>query len=206
MKKYINVFIKAIGAGIAIGIGGTVYLSCNDRYIGSFLFGIGLFIILNYGYNLYTGKIGYLADSLKDTGASYLIDIFLIWLGNFAGTAITAVLISQTRVRGLQEKAKLLCDTKMRDDILSLFVLALFCGALMFIAAEGFKKCDNSLGRNIATFLPVAVFILCGFEHCVADMYYFALAGCWSGKMWLALITITAGNTIGGITLRQMTK
>ncbi len=43
------------------------------------------------------------------------------------------------------------------------------------------------------------VFILCGFEHCVANMFYFSVAGCWSGKLLLRLLVMTLGNTVGGV-------
>ena len=44
-----------------------------------------------------------------------------------------------------------------------------------------------------------AVFILCGFEHCVANMYYFSVAGMWSGKTLLYLLVMTLGNAVGGV-------
>ena len=43
------------------------------------------------------------------------------------------------------------------------------------------------------------VFILCGYEHCVADMFYFSMAGAWSGAALLRLLVITAGNAVGGV-------
>ena len=43
------------------------------------------------------------------------------------------------------------------------------------------------------------VFILCGFEHCVANMYYFSVAGMWSGKALVYLLVMTLGNSVGGI-------
>ena len=43
------------------------------------------------------------------------------------------------------------------------------------------------------------VFILCGFEHCVANMYYFSVAGMWSGKTLLYLLVMTLGNAVGGV-------
>ena len=45
------------------------------------------------------------------------------------------------------------------------------------------------------------VFILSGYEHCVADMFYVSAAGCWSGDMLLRILVITAGNAVGGVLL-----
>ena len=46
MKYNIEILIKSILAGIMIGIGGTIYLSLDNKIVGSILFAIGLFIIV----------------------------------------------------------------------------------------------------------------------------------------------------------------
>ena len=56
MKKTLDVFLRALCTGFAIGIGGAVYLSCDNKYLGAFLFGTGLFTILTFGFNLFTVK------------------------------------------------------------------------------------------------------------------------------------------------------
>ncbi len=43
------------------------------------------------------------------------------------------------------------------------------------------------------------VFILSGFEHVVANMYYFAIARIWSVNTIISLIVMTTGNSIGGL-------
>ena len=58
MKKIIDIFLRSLLTGVEIAIGGTVYLSCHNKYLGAFLFGIGLFVILSFGFNLFTGKVG----------------------------------------------------------------------------------------------------------------------------------------------------
>ena len=45
----------------------------------------------------------------------------------------------------------------------------------------------------------MCVFILCGFEHCVANMYYFTMGGAWSGRAILYLLVMTLGNAVGGV-------
>ena len=56
-NKYIS--LKSIFAGIMIGLGGCVFLHCDNRYIGAFLFSFGLLSILNLEGLLYTGRIGF---------------------------------------------------------------------------------------------------------------------------------------------------
>ena len=60
-----GIFIKAVYAGFMIGVGGIVYLSVENRVIGSLLFSFGLLTIVTQGFYLYTGKIGFV-KRLKD--------------------------------------------------------------------------------------------------------------------------------------------
>jgi formate/nitrite transporter FocA (FNT family) len=67
----------------------------------------------------------------------------------------------------------------------------------MFLAADNFKKAENAMQKNIGIFLPVMVFILCGFEHCVANMFYFTVAQAWSEKAVVYLLVMSLGNSVG---------
>lgn len=202
MKRFVDILLRAVATGFAIGIGGVVFLSCDNRYIGSFLFGTGLFVILSFGFNLFTGKVGYAVENKP----SYLIDLAVIWLGNLIGTAVTALLVLCTRISGIGEKASAICETKLNDSLISNFILAFFCGMLMFIAADGYKNIKNSAGQMLAIFLPVVVFILSGFEHCVANMFYFTIAQVWSLRTFGYLLIMSLGNAVGGIFIPLMRK
>ena len=196
MKKYIDILIRAILTGIMIAVGGIVYLSCENKAVGAFLFGTGLFTVLTFGFFLFTGKVGYAVENKP----SYLIDLCFIWLGNFIGAFFTGTVITLTRAgAALSEKAAALCETKMNDTPLSIFILAFFCGMLMFIAADGYKIINNGTGKALTIFLPVMVFILSGFEHCIANMFYFSLAGAWTPRSFGYLIIMSLGNAAGGI-------
>ncbi len=195
MPPVIKNLILSIYSGLCIGLGGTAYLSCDNKILGSFLFGLGLFTILNFGFNLFTGKVGYFVNNKP----SYWGFLGIVWLGNFIGTFLFARMIALTRYgAALQAKANALCLVKDGDSIVSLLVLGIFCGMLMFIAADGYKNIENQVGKVVVVFLPVMVFILSGFEHCIADMFYFSLAGDFSALMLKSLIVITVGNSIGG--------
>ena len=82
MKYNIEILIKSILAGIMIGIGGTIYLSLDNKIVGSILFAIGLFIIVVYSFNLYTGKIGYLINNFNKKYIIYKV-IFIRSLKKF---------------------------------------------------------------------------------------------------------------------------
>lgn len=200
MKENGRIFLKAAAAGITIGIGGAVYLTLENRVIGAVLFGVGLYTIVLNGLFLYTGKVGYLI-SAKDKKA-YILQLIFTWLGNFAGTALAAAAISATRIRNLRRTAEVICKTKLADTPHSILILAVFCGILMYVAVDGFREKDNPL----ILFFCVTVFILCGFEHCIANMFYFSLAGAWSLRAVIYLLLMTLGNSVGGILLPLVKK
>ena len=196
MNKIITSFINGILAGICISIGGTAFLMTDNKFIGAILFTVGLFTICTLKFNLYTGKVCYVFENKP----SYTFLLLPIWFGNLLGTFLTAKAELLTRIGpALSEKADKLCDTKLSDNLLSIFILSFFCNILIYIAVECFAKCPNDIGKYIGLFFGVVVFIICGFEHCVANMYYFSVASKWSLKTLLYVMTMTAGNSVGGI-------
>lgn len=196
IKHCINTFWYAIMGGLCIGVGATAFLCTDNHIFGAILFTLGLFTICTMGFNLFTGKIAYILEKKKYK----VIDVILIWLGNFVGTAVMALLLSLTRIgEGIRQTAATICETKLNDSLLSVFILAIFCNLLIFIAVDGFKNNQHQIGKYIGLFLGVIAFIFCSFEHCIADMFYFSVANIWSAKTLLYLLVITIGNAIGGL-------
>lgn len=195
MKK-IKVIIYAVLAGLCIDLGGTVYLILENKVLGSLLFAVGLFTICTFGFNLYTGKVCYVFE--RDLG--YLVDVALIWLGNLFGTWLGGQALLATRLGpALMEKAAIVCATKLGDELLSIFILAIFCNVMIFIGVDGYNKNSHELGKYLAIILAIMVFILCGFEHCIANMFYFTVGDAWSIKTLLYLAVMTLGNAVGGV-------
>ena len=193
-------FLKALWgavlAGMAIALGGAVFLSVDNKVTGALLFTVGLFAVCVFGFNLFTGKMCYCLEGDR----SYRMQLPVIWLGNLAGAVLVALLLSLTRSgQALYERAQGLIAAKLSDGLWSLFILGIFCNILIYLAVEGFKNAKHDLARYLALFFGVAVFILSGFEHCVADMFYFAMARSWTLDTLLRLIVITAGNMVGAL-------
>lgn len=195
LKKNINILFKGIYAGMMIGIGGTVYLSISNSIIGAIFFSVGLLTICIYKMNLYTGMIGYIIESKLN----YIVTLLLTLIGNFIGTMITSLLVLNTRIANLSVRAKEISAIKINDNYLSIFILSIFCGMLMYIAVNTFKKEKDSIVRYLAIFICVIVFILSGFEHCIANMYYISLAKLWSLKAALSMLIMILGNSVGSI-------
>lgn len=194
MEK-LKCFVLAMLAGAMISMGGIVYLSVENKVIGAFLFSIGLFFVVSRQFNLFTGKVGYLVEN----DSAYLLRLLIIWLGNFVGAYITAALMRMTRQTAIVEKALSLSDVKLNDTMVSIFILAVFCGVLMYLAVDCYKTLDFGIGRVFAVMMAVMVFILSGFEHCVANMFYFSLAGVWSAKAFAYLLIMSLGNGVGAV-------
>ena len=193
--KYLDHYIKGIYAGILIGIGGAVYLSVKNTVAGSFLFSIGLLTICMYQMNLYTGKIGYILINKFN----YVYELLLSLLGNFTGTFIVGFLIRHTRVSSMSTRALDIVNIKLSDNLLSILILSMFCGMLMYIAVNNYKTSKNEIGKYVGIFMCVMTFILCGFEHCVANMFYFFVAGLMNLKVLLYLLIMVLGNSLGSI-------
>ena len=196
--KRAKVFLSGILAGMCVGLGGLVCLSVDNRIVGSALFTVGLFVICTFGFHLFTGKVCYVFQNDRD----YALDLPVIWLGNLVGTGIMAGLACLTRnAAGLSEKALNMCQVKLDDGLLSLFILGIFCNILIHIAVEGYARNPHELGKYLSLFFGVMVFILSGTEHCVADMFYFWIAGAWSGRAIVCVLVISLGNALGGVLL-----
>ena len=203
IMKYLKTLLGGILAGISISIGGTVFLSLDDKVLGAVFFTVGLFTVCTFGFDLFTGKVCYVFERDRD----YAVGLPVMWAGNFAGAWLTATAERLTRVGpALQEKAASMCAVKAGDSLLSLFILGILCDILIYIAVDGFNKNPHEVGKYLSLFFGVTVFILCGTEHCVADMYYFSVAGMWNGRTLLCLLVITLGNAFGGVLLPLMRK
>ena len=163
-------YIQAILAGILIGLGDIVYVATESHILGSFLFSLGLLSILIKGYPLYTGRIGYV-DGFKDLWNPRK-GMLLIILFNFIGIAIVCALANASRLDLSAVDA--MVNTKCSQTWYSTLFLSWGCGVMMYLAVNGWKKSQNPL----TVVMPIMFFILCGFEHCIANFGYF-----W---MWIA--------------------
>lgn len=201
MKKLAD-FLYAIMAGAFIAMGGVVFLSLYNKIVGAFMFSLGLFAVCTLKYNLFTGKVGYLfCNDVK----TYLPWCLMVWVGNLVGSIIVAELVRLTRVApGIIEKSTKLVQVKADDTLISLFVLGIFCNIMVVHAVDQYLNNPHEIGKYLGIVMSIMVFILCGFEHCIADMFYIQMARMWNSQTIIALIVITLGNVLGGILIPTM--
>jgi len=193
-QHYPKCFVRAFLAGVAIGIGGAVLLGTMTidpslKWVGAILFSIGLFTVFTFGLDLYTGKVGYMFD---DKPWTYGIDLLLMLVGNFVGTLFVSFLMPMPEqfVHGFIDGR-----LDMLSSPVTVILKGIFCGILMFIAADVYKTKQSYLGA----FICVPVFILAGSEHSIADMYYFCAAGVFTLDALFFIILVAIGNAIGGV-------
>ncbi len=190
-------FIRAVMGGIAISMGGMIYIRAENHVIGAFLFSIGLFTIYTFGLDLYTGKVCLILNK----PVKFLGTVLLVYFGNAVGTAVSGYVLRATKQAQYLDHAKELVSLKLADNLFSTFIMAVMCGLLMCIAVLGYMNIKDGVGRYLALILPVMVFILSGYEHSIADMFYFSFANAWGGKAFLYINVIAIGNLIGGCML-----
>ncbi len=194
-----DTFLKSLPAGFIIGVCSAVFLTVQNIYIAAFLFSLGLFTILSLDLYLYTGKVGFLLQHKS------VLKVIITWFGNFVGAAVAALLVSKTRMIDNQHMVDTLdvfITLKTTDSIQSLFILGILCGLMMYLAAFCFSKAkdtNNSFGGYLGMVLCVMMFLLGGFEHSVANMFYFNLNADWSTATAVSLIVVTLGNAVGGL-------
>ena len=188
-----NSFFLAVAAGIFIGVGGSVLLSCDNRYLGAVLFSIALLAICTLGLYLFTGKIGYLWNSHALTDVCCIV---VGLLGNMAGTWLSATALRFCRAP-LIDVVRPMVDAKLTQAPLQSVLTGIFCGLLMYTAVAIYKE----KGTHLGIFFCVPVFILAGFEHSIADMFYFFLAGEYSLRFVGFILLVILGNTVGGMLL-----
>ncbi len=181
----ISSFISSMRAGMFIALGCLLYLHIADKTIAAFLFSLGLLSVGLTGSLLYTGQVHKLVEPTPRRRAR---ELPVIWAGNIAGVLITffvAVLLSPQ----VWEGALAMAQKKLAVPPQTVFLQAVLCGILMTMATRVSSPKYVTIGC-------VAAFILAGFNHCIADSFYFA--SCLPESIPYLLL-ITAGNTVGGL-------
>lgn len=189
MKKTV---FNSLAAGLMIAIGGAVFLGCEERTLGAVLFTVGLISVVQMELYLFTGKIGFVAEQYNKGDA---LALCIGLAGNYIGATLSGLMVSYA-LPSSREKAAAMVAKKLTQAPLQTFILGLFCGILMYFAIKLYKK-KTMLGVLFA----VPVFIVAGFEHSIADMFYVAAARNITVKSFLFLLMVVLGNTVGAMIL-----
>ena len=198
--KKLATFIKAIAAGLAISVGATAYMACDVKIIGALLFTAGLFTICFLDLKLYTGAIGYLLDMKRPWECA------VIWCGNAVGCAMGGILLRYS-LPSVAQVATKITATKLEIPLLKGAILGIFCGMLMYIAVHNYKKNSSTVAKIVGILVCIPAFIICGFEHCIANVVYFTMGisnVSQLPRILLFMLVVSLANGVGAIAFRKI--
>lgn len=181
-------FRSSFLAGICIGIAGFGYLA-EKSIIGAVLFAFGLLTVVHYGLRLYTGTAGFIQKG--EVGK-----LFFILFGNIIGCLAVALMVRCSPMP-LQDTAQKILEGRLAMGPLRGGILAIGCGFIMTTAVTFARQ-----GKNLPLLFGVPLFIMCGFPHCVADVFYYLCVPVQfladnALSVLLFYISIVIGNFIG---------
>ena len=246
-KNYINVgkgkvntpvpkmFLLAVMAGAFIALGGVAATTASvgvtpasiGKLVGACIFPGGLTMVLLAGSELFTGNcllvIPLLEREIKVGGM--LKTWVVVYLGNFVGGTLVAAGIVYSHQVSLFDNAMAVsvistaagkCSLSFSDA----FLRGIFCNFLVCIAVWISFAAKDVAGKVIGLFFPIMIFVVCGFEHSVANMYYIGAglfakgvpayaeaashagvnldALSWGQFLGRNLVPVTLGNIVGG--------
>jgi formate transporter FocA len=186
---FLDMFALAILAGAFIGTGAiyatTVWTGSGalpygvSRLLGGLVFCLGLILVVVAGAELFTGNnlIVMAWAAGKVSTAKLLRNWGIVWVGNFVGSVLTAVVMLLSKqymfskgALGLQ--ALNIANAKVSLDPIQAFFLGIMCNALVCMAVWLCYSGRSVTDKILAILFPISAFVAAGFEHSVANMYF----------------------------------
>ncbi|MCI8407214.1 MAG: formate/nitrite transporter family protein [Oscillospiraceae bacterium] len=231
----VRMFLLAVLAGFFIAMGGAVTNTAAHtianvgaaRVLSGLLFPFGLAMVILTGSELFTGNT-LMVISVLDRRISLtrmLRNWGVVYLGNTAGAMITAAACAfggQLNYSGgeLAVFTMKLAASKCVLPPANAVILGILCNILVTAGVLLSLSAKDLTGRTVGAYLPIAFFVICGFEHCIANLYYIpaglfarmvpayealAVSGgvdlsalTWGGFLLRNLLPVTLGNILGG--------
>ena len=184
-----SLVFKSVLAGFLIALAGIIYLQCPNKIVGACLFSIGLVAVIFLETNLFTGKIGYVNS--KESAINAVIILLINCGAAFLVGCLYRVCVGTS----------LAMDSRIDKSWYRLIFDGVGCGALIYLAVELYKKSKNI----IVIILPVVCFILAGFEHSIADCFYYGASELTLEGLYKIFLVII-GNSIGSLLIRFLQK
>jgi formate/nitrite transporter len=230
--------LLAVLAGLLIAFGGAVTNTAvhsvgnvsASRIICGLLFPFGLATIMLLGAELFTGNclISISVLERQTTLEKMFRNWIIVYAGNFLGAASLAAGVAffgqfDYSGGGLAVYAIRTAAAKCAISFSSGVALGFFCNVLVCAGVLCSLSARDTGGRIMGAYVPVAFFVICGFEHCIANMFYipaglFAMAVpryaklaaeagvdsamlTWGNFFARNLVPVTIGNILGGVCL-----
>lgn len=217
--SFFQMILLGIFAGIFIGLGAHADITIIQtlekfdigfaKFMGAAVFPVGLMLVVLAGAELFTGNnlmILGLMDK-KITIKQILKNWSLVYIGNFIGSVLLALAIYKTGLYNSESmivKANEIANSKVSLSFDESFMRAILCNMIVALTIWVSTAAKYVIGKVFAIWFPIMLFVLSGFEHSVANMYFIPI-GKFTGldiswtQIWVKnLIPVTIGNIIGG--------
>ena len=214
VKKQLIQFLLGILAGLAIGLGSFLFVISKTyvpgeygKILGSIVFSVGLFLVCTFLLSLYTGKIGLVFEKKQE--AAFYISLPVMIIGNAVG-AVGLGLLCYLIFKGNEDVMKTItgvCDIRSAqfehiesfEPFLVTFIKGFACGLCVYLAVKSFAANRlKSVGIILLVFF-VFLFVYFGFEHCIANMFYFSMGFKWTAGAFINLFLVILANSLGTI-------
>ena len=206
--KYLKVLLFGIFAGLAIGLGSLVFTivstyakSVGGQIFASALFSIGLILVCTLGLQLYAGKVGVVFDD-REKLKENAINLPIMLVGNAIGAFTLGIICHFIFMNVPDIAVRILKISEGKTGSDTVFLQGIFCGALVYIAVYFFKNLQNYAMKIIGIITAVTLFVYCGFQHCIANMFYFGMAFNWNIDMLWNLLIVILTNSVGALLVR----
>lgn len=181
------------------------------KFLGSILFPIAIVLIVFVGGDLFTGNNMTMAFGLynKKVKLSSALRVWIMsYVGNFIGAFILGGLLVLSGCSSgiLTDYYAAIIPSKLELDPLTLFIRGILCNYLVCLAVFIGTRMKTESGKLVVMFCIITTFVIAGFEHCIANMGIFTVAGFLLGglptqQVITNFVFVTLGNMVGGAIL-----
>ncbi|MCF7853792.1 MAG: formate/nitrite transporter family protein [Candidatus Pacebacteria bacterium] len=214
-----QLFLLGFLAGIYISIGGHAFLVTLEqgmgKVVGGAVFSLGLVLVVVAGAELFTGNIIMIVGAITHLYSvqKLLRNWLIVYAGNLVGAYLFAIVIWKSGLMGgegglnnLGSLAERVADAKLGLGMGACVVRGILCNILVLLAIIMATMAKDITSKILCCVFPIMVFVACGFEHCVANMYLIPVGlfakgvPFWRhGIMFGNILPVSLGNIIGGI-------
>ncbi|MBU9727625.1 formate/nitrite transporter family protein [Diplocloster modestus] len=207
-----GIFIS-VGAVASNTVSSTIENPALARLFSGLVFPAGLAMVVIAGSELFTGNnlmmIGVLQKQIPLGGM--LRNWGIVYLGNLLGSLFTAFLVvvsGQLNLFGYQTAVATIrtAAAKCALGIPQAFALGILCNVLVCVAVLMTFRAVHVTGKLAALYLPILVFVLCGFEHSVANMYFIPAGLMAAADPGYAQAALASGVSFDSLTLMNGLK
>ncbi len=213
-----QMILLGIFAGVFIGFGGQAAITISQTYgaidlgMSKFLFAavfpVGLMLVVICGAELFTGNNLMIMGCVNGNYSTkdLLRNWITVYIANFIGSVILAILVANSGLMtgAAAEKAIGIANAKVAIPFGAAVIRGILCNIVVVLAVWMATGARDVISKIFSCWFPIMLFVLCGFEHSVANMYFAPLgmflgAPVTWGQIWFNnLVPVTIGNIIGG--------